>query len=450
MLKPNQPQLIIRIFKGKRAHLDSLKGSNIVTSVDSDYIDVENFIAYPVVYKEEASLLNTLSFTIDKYADVLLYYLHIGQTIILYGGYYADNQSGMRHVFSGTITRIKTKFSNSGKVSIMVECMNYGFTKLGKDLKNFVYPDQDSSRKFAASSSLSVKDIISGIADDNKIDLGIIDLSSSARAVNFDKINIRYQKNMSDWQFLNRLAVDFGCSVWISTENGSDKLNFVSNEKAFRLQSDIQFLFPLYGITNKALNWDSKIQDNEIQKFSDPAYNRPRIIRDVVVDEDISQAYAVSRSAMYYDKKTGEYKEVVSKIETDKDGNPTGYVTFYELDESRVEYIHRTRPDIADKFREGSPTSMKWGDPKDPESASYYYRAIQRYNSNTAVFDRAFFGITVTAKCNQDLDIHSQRTYRIRGILSYHSKDLNTSFFLRGLSHVWDSDGTWTELDFIR
>ena len=85
-----------------------------------------------------------------------------------------------------------------------------------------------------------------------------------------------------------------------------------------------------------------------------------------------------------------------------------------------------------------------------PEHANYYYKTIKIYDEQTAVFDRAFFGITVTAKCNQDLDIHSQRTYKVRGILSYHSKSLNTSFFLRGLKHIWDADGNWTELDFIR
>ena len=66
------------------------------------------------------------------------------------------------------------------------------------------------------------------------------------------------------------------------------------------------------------------------------------------------------------------------------------------------------------------------------------------------VFDKAFYGITVTAKTLLDLDIRSQRSYKIRGILSYHSKDKETSFFLRGLKHTWDNDGCWTELDFIR
>lgn len=451
MFRPLQPQFKIRVFNGKRIHLDTLKGSNVVASSDENYIDIEKCVAYPVIYEEEASLLNTLKFTVDKNADLLLYYFYPGQAVIFYGGYYSESKSSVRHVFSGTVTRIRTHFANSGKVSFTVECMNYGYTKMGKDVKNFVYPDEDSERKFAKAENLSLKDIIVGIAKENNFELGEIDLSSSAKSVNFDKIHIRYQKDVSDWKFLTMLAQDFGCSVWISSENGIDKLNFVSHEKAFHKQSDIGFLFPLYNIALLDTSGSGgDVKDYEMQKFADPAYNRPRLLRDVTVDEDISMAYAVSRSAMYFDKATGEYKESVSKIETDKDGKST--ITFYELDESRVAYVHQNMPDIADKIRDGSPTSMEWGVAGDnnPEHANYYYKAIKVYDEQTAVFDKAFFGITVTAKCNQDLDIHSQRTYRVRGILSYHSKNLDTSFFLRGLKHVWDSDGNWTELDFIR
>lgn len=444
MFRPLQPQFKIRVFNGKRVDADILKGTGITPASEDDYIDIESCCAYPVTYEEQASLLNTLQFTVDKNADLLLYYFYIGQSVIMYGGYYADNQSGMRHVFSGTVTRIRTRFSDSGKVSFTVECMNYGFTKLGKDFKYFVYPDKNSSRKFAKSDSLTVEEIIRGIAEENKFEVGEIDLSSGAKAVNFSKIHIRYQRNESDWKFLNKLAQDFGCNVWISTEDGVEKLNFVSNEKAFRIQSsDIGFLFPLYGRIESA-------NDIEVQRFGDSSFNRPRILRSVTVDEDISQAYSVSRSAMYFDKETGEYRESISRIETDKDGNRV--ITFYELDEARVEYVHRTMPEVADKIRSGSPTGMEWGVAGDnnPEHANYYYKAIRIYDEQTAVFDKAFYGITVTATCNQDLDIHSQRTYKIRGILSYHSKSLDTSFFLRGLKHVWDSDGTRTELDFIR
>ena len=440
MFRPLQPQFKIRVFTGK-PNPDTLKGK---VSYGSNYIDIEACCAYPVTYEESADLLTHLNFTVDKYADILLYYFHIGQSVTLKGGYYADNESGMRHVFSGTVTRIRTQFSDTGRVSFSVECMNYGFTKLGKDYKNFVYPDKNSKRKGANKATMSVTDIIKCIAEENNFEIGEISLKSGAKSVNFDKINVRYQKNMTDWQFLTKLAQDFGCSVWISTEDGVDKLYFVSREKAFQKQSkDISFLYPLNGVIDK-------VKDSEMQKFSEPAFNRPRILRELTVEEDIAQAYSISRSAMYFDKDTGEYKEAVSKIEEDKEGNRS--ITFYRLDEQRVAQVNKEQPDIADEIRENGPASLPWGTPDNARNAACYYTAIRYYENHDeqAVFDKAFFGITITAKCNQDLNIHSQRTYKIRGILSYHSKNLTSSYFLRGLKHIWDSDGTWTELDFIR
>jgi len=439
MYRPLQPSFKIRIFDSKQKDADKLKGTG--ASAGNNYVDVEACVAYPVTYEESADLLTHLNFTIDKHAEVLLYYFHIGQKILLKGGYYSDNENSFRDVFSGTVTRIRTRFSDTGRVSFSIECMSYGFTRLGKNPKNFVYPDKKSARTFAQSEQLSVSDIIMGIAKENKIAIGTIDLSTEGRKVNYDKISVRYQKNMTDWAFLKQLAKDMGCSVWLENDGGGEKLYFMSHEKAFSKQkSDISFLYPLEGLVKE-------VEDSEMQRFDDPAYNRPRILREVNVDEDISAAYSVSRSAVYFDKETGEQKEAVSKIE-EKDGKR--YITFYELNEERVRYIHETNPELADEIRNNGPTDMEWGTPDNPRCAAYYYTEVRHYEEHQAVFDKAFFGITVTARCNQDLNIRSQRTYKVRGILSYHSKDKETSFYLRGLKHIWDSDGTWTELDFIR
>ena len=164
-------------------------------------------------------------------------------------------------------------------------------------------------------------------------------------------------------------------------------------------------------------------------------------------------AYAVSRSAMYYDKETGEYKEAISEI-TEDEGRRV--IVFYELDEAKVEYIHRTDPELADQIRSSGATSLPWSsgvkDIKDekPEYSRYYYKAVKIVDENQAVFDKSFFGITVSATCNQDLDIRSQRSYNIRGLVRYTSSDKTGRYFLRGLKHIWDADGPVTELDFIK
>lgn len=443
MSLPVQGQFRIRVFRGKKVITDSMKSAGVYVSADGEYIDIERCVSLPVTYEEQASLLNTLTFTVDKFADVLLYYFYIGQTIHFYGGRYTGNDQGVRHVFSGTVTRIRTYFADNGKVTFSVECMSYGFTKLGKTSLSYVYPDANSDRAWAKKDPLTIEDIVRGIAQENKFNIGQLELTADARAVKFTKTKIRYQKDMTDWEFLQHLADDHGCRCWMAAEDGVDKLNFCSDSKAAGHSSEISFVYPL-----KSADMDPRFKPTEIQTFGESQFDRPRILRNVQVDEDVSQAYAVARSAQYYDRETGEYKDNVVTITQDKDGRRVQY--FYELDESRVEWINEHEPEIAKKIRDGNPASLPWGDPNDPNSASYYYKKIERYDANVAVFDKAFFGITVTAKTLLDLDIKSQRSYKLRGILSYHSQDKETSFFLRGLKHIWDKDACWTELDFIR
>lgn len=448
MDNPLQPQFIIRIYdkkipNGTRIGGSSSQGATVVKTNDG-YIDIQACVGYPVEYEETMDLLTHLRFTVNKNAETLIYYFFVGQTIQLFGGFYTEDNSGMREIFAGSVTRVRTHFDEAGRVSFAVECMSYGYTKLGKNKKCRVYPDPNSDVNFAKKDKLSVKDIVEGIAKENGFEMGEFDLSTEGKKVNYDKIEVRYQKNETDWKFLVKLAQDLGCSVWVSHEDGKDKLNFMSHQKAFNKQGDISFFYPLFGEV-------TDIKDSEMQRARNSEYDRPRILREVSVDEDISQADAVTRSATYYDRNTGEYKEAISRIETDKDGNATGMV-FYELDEQRVEQVHRENPELADEIRNNGPSSMEWGTPDNPRCAAYYYKEIRRYDESgkTAVFDKAFYGITVSGKVNMDLDIHSHRTYKIRGVLSYHSKDKETSFFLRGLKHIWDADGCWTELDFIR
>lgn len=450
MYRPLQPQFKIRVFTDKAIN-SQLKGSGAINSSGNNYIDIETCVAYPVTYEETADMLNKLRFTVDKYADVLLFYFDLGTTVALFGGFYSDNQDTVREVFKGEVTRIRTSFADNGHISFEIECLCDGFVKLGKDPKNFVYPDKNSTRNFAKTESMTLEDLIRGILKDNNYEVGQIDLPAEARNATFSKLNISAQKNESDWKFLKRLAMEYGSTVWISVENGVEKFNFMSKEKALKNQkTDIAFVYPLYGVTNKNLRWDPTIRDEEKQVFNGcPEYTRPRLLRNVMVEEDVHSATSVTRSSMYFDKETGEYKQSISQI-VDKNGK--NYIVFYELDEARVEYIRESNPELADNLMHNGATALPWGVPGDnnPNHSNYYYKATKIYDEQTAVFDGALEGITVSATCNQDLDIRSQRSYNIRGILRYRTESVEESFYLRGLKHVWAADGTWTELDFIR
>lgn len=455
MQRPQQPQFKIRIFeRGASPSSDEnfrIKGSrNMASKGNSKYIDIEYAVAYPVVYEENGSLLNTLSFTVDKFADLLLPRVFLGQWVSLYGGYYADDYSGVKKIFSGTITRVKTEFPDNGHIKFSVEAMTYAFNQMGKNTyQMYVYPDKESTRKFAkGKETLSLKDIVEGLIRESGMKVGTIKLPSKVASKKFTKKEFIYQRNKSDWTFLLQLGQQYGCSVWTEVKNGTEVVNFVELKEVVKtVDNSIAFFYPLYG--DKGIE---KIDSNEWIRTGERQFHRPRMLRSVTVDEDISLSTATVRSGMYLDKDTGEQKEVL--FET-KEVDGKRVTEAYSFDEARVEYVRRYYPDIAEQITSGGPTSMPWSngakDPKDesPKYARYYYKLVKIIDEEVAVFDQAFFGITITATCNQDLDITSQRSYPVRGILRYAGKGAYGRYFLRGLKHIWDSEGTSTELDLI-
>lgn len=452
MQRPLQPAYKIYLYEpGKSPSGNELKKYSPSGQSSLGFLDITKNVSTDVVYEEEKSLLNTLTFTIDKNADVLIERMALGQWVVFYGGYYSENYSGIRRLFSGTIIKIKLQLPDNGNIRATVTCMNVAYTTLGKDTGQFfVYPDTKSKRAFAAGKkTLTLKELIEGIAKEANLRIGNIALPNKVANTILTETNIQYQRNVSDWKFLNQLAGKYGCSVWIDSSKDTDELYFVDTSKAVNtIKDDISFLYKLSGTAG--------IKESEMIRFDSPEWDRIRLLWDVTVEEDISMAYAVARSASYFDPATGEQKDAMAEMITEKDGK--SLIVFYELDEAKVEYVHKTDPALADKIRESGAVSWSKGwssgckDIKDetPDYARYYYKEIQRVDESIAVFDKAFFGIYVTASCVLDLNIRTQRSYNIRGLLRYRSSNKTGRYYLQGLKHIWDSSGARTELDFIR
>lgn len=456
MSQPIQPQFKIRVYpRDSRPHgNDKFSSSGLRYNSDkfSSFMDIEECVAYPVTYEETADIINKLTFTVDKHADVLLYRMFLGMWVVLYGGYYDEEGNGIRKVFTGTITKIRLDCPDNGKIRYHVECMGYGFNQMGKDTYiNFVYPDPNSKRPFAKGrTSISLKDLIKGIVEECGMVVGEISLPAQSVNETFTDKHIRYQKNMSDWKFLLSLAKSYGCTMWTEVKDGTEYLYFVDlNRAANTINDDISFVYPLQGDLLKV----ESVNSSEVQRFPNSMWNRPRIMRNVQVTEDIDQANAVVRTSYDIDVVTGEQKEYLSEIGEDKGQK---VIFMYELDEAKVEYISQTNPELAERIRNyGASGFDGWSsgvpiEQESPEYARYYYKQTSIVNVDTAVFDRAFFGITVEATVNQDLDIRSQRSYSIRGILRYDTTNHTDRYFLRSLRHMWDVSGTYTELEFIR
>lgn len=445
MKRPLQPQFKIRIFPRR-----------VNSGGHSPYIDVETQTSYDVTYREQADLITTLNFTIDKNADVLLQRCYIGMRVEFYATTYSSDikdAGSMLKLFVGTVTRIRTKLPDNGRISSSLEAFAYGYNELAKDsYQNFVYPDPSSKRAFAkGKEAISLRDVIIGVAEDRGMKIGDISMSPAAEAAIFTRRNPRYQKNQSDWKFLRALAKSYGCSIWFDVIDGEEYLYFVDITKAKNKVNDrIRFLYPLNGV-NKVTD----IKQDEMIVTDNPSYDRPRILRECSIDEDVAAAYSVTRSAVFIDKETGEEKDAMTRI-SEEDGKKVTYM--YEFDEKRVEQIDKDNPELAERIRNMGATDIPFGSDKvdangyglDPNCASYYYKRTQRIEEDQAVFDQTWFGVTINATCNLDLNIHTQRSYAIRGIVRYDSNDIIGRYYLRALTHVWGSSGSHTELEFIR
>lgn len=445
MVRPLQPEFRIKVYGGKHLTPEEVAKTHAVK--ENKALDITKCVGYPVEYSEEISMINRLTFTVVRNADILLYYFYLGQNITLDGNYYSEDGSALRRVFSGSVTRIRTNFADNGIVTFTIEALAYGFQKLGKDPKTRSFPDEDGVTKFNKE-EVTVTDVIKKIAEEAGMELGDIDMhpDNSDSVVNdkpFSSTNMSIQHNESDYQYLSRLARQFGCTMWTSEEDGVQKINVVHKTKAMKKQtSGIRFLYPLYGRVTEAT-------DSEMIRHSGYSqWDRPRILRNLTVEENIADATSISRSAVYIDPETGDSKEATAKIVHNADGSNS--MELYELDEARVKHVNDTMPEVAKYIRDNPPSRMPWGDGTSPYDAAYYYKRTKIVDETVAVYDGAYFGTTITAKTQMDLRIRSQRAYPIRGIVSYHSKSLLSNFMLRGLKHIWDVDGCWTELDFIR
>lgn len=447
-LRPYQPQYFIRLHKPK------FMGA-------SDYIDVENYVADGVSYSEQADLVNMLNFTVDKNADVLLPSVFLGMRVTFKAGVYSDTGLSVEDVFDGSVTRIYTQFPDDGVMSFTLECMSHSFVKSAKDIRyNEYYPNEESKRSFASGkTSITAEELIRGIAEECNIQVGEIKLAKNTEYTYDSPIN---QKS-SDWAFLSRLAKLHNASIWTETSANTDLLYVIDKGSMDGIKKDrnsINFVYPLKGIYNKIEGAKDvsvrTIAENEMIKYGDSFWHRPRVIWGVSVEEDIASATSLSRSAIRFNDDTGQYEESLAKVE-EVDGKRN--IVFYSLDESRVEYIDRTNPDLADRIRNNSPFALEWRKPgrpdnepeTDPNFAAYYYVATTApMDEMTAVFDRAFFGITIRATTIGDINIRSQRYYDVRGILRYSTNDTTAKYYLMSVTHTWGSDGFTTEMELKR
>lgn len=414
-----------------------------ISGVSGYRADITECIDWGVTYEENADLTRHLSFTIGKHAETIVDRLHIEQHVTLSAGRFTK----FKKIFVGVIRKITIQLPEDGVIKVAVECLSLSWVKLGKNLSlNQVYPDIKSSRNFAnAKKNLKVSDIVRGIVAENDMQIGML---NGKEAIDIPKggdkeyslIEALHQKNISDWNLLRKLANRCQCTLWTEFEDDTEKLYFIDKTKVQENPSsyfiggkETSFLYPLR--TGETSNQFA------IRSLSPEQL----LIKEATVTVDVGEANAVSYSATNFNFETGEEVSLLSEMKEDP-VTLKKQIVFYELDTDKVNRLDVENPILAERLRNMGMFDIPWS------IARNFYKEFPKKleEGENYVYDGAFFGITIDATVDGDIDIRSQRAYRVYGVPRYGSNLAVDRFWLYSLKHRFESDGFFTDLQFRR
>lgn len=412
------------------------------------FAEVEKYVSWGVSYEEQADLNRVLTFTIDKFGAEIIHYLRVGMVVSFYGGTLREYAK----IFSGNITKLRTRFSEDGTLAITVESLSRSWNQLGKNLTlSNVYPDLKSTRAFAKSKpTLRISEIVRGICEENGMEVALIDIPKQNGKDGDEVLSVAravQQNRISDWVLLNRLAKRVNCTIWTEFEGENEKLYFVDRSKVrnspdvyYPDGNEISFLFPAKGTLH---NDKQALEDRERFFIQERLRKGQVLLSEVSVEEDIASQDSISYGATKFDMESGEEVSLTAEIITREDGKR--FLQFYELDYDKVDALEKTNPALARQLREMNPTSIPW-----EITRQFLKTKDMAIDEDVSVYDQAFFGVTITATCRGSVHIRSQRTYKVEGVLRYGTRDASTRYWLYGLRHRWEEDGFWTDLTFKR
>lgn len=411
-------------------------------------VDVTADISGDIVYESSPDVVASLSFTLSG-NRFLSRQTNLAASLtskdmikmfdkVEFEGGTLENDLNYGPIFKGFVKYIRPQFPDSGSMSVNVEAVDYSF-RAAANRGYFVYPSTASPRQWAIAKSLKTSDIVRGISSDMGVPIfKNLDGSEDVRLA-LDKVFTLTapltQKNESDWQVLRKLAKQLNCSVWTSYESGNTYLHFV--DKSF-LRDDsnygeIVFAYPLRAG-----------HDFVISEFK-PEY---RILQGVNVEQDFSAMSETKKVVTTFDYAKGEEITVFEAKITENGRQVTKYFTF-EIDEAKTRALSPEQRKDLEKIAYSIAGDEESGHSIE-EIAPYFKPATFLDERRNFVVDKPYFGITITATVDGDINITPRRNYRVLGIGRYGSDSLDQNYYLRTLRHRWGSSGFLTELEFIR
>ncbi len=409
-------------------------------------VDITDSVFGTVTLRTDQNKITYLDFNLT---DVYIHseYLKRGYEIEFYGGtvetenFYLEpraNKPNYSYLFNGTINHIFTSYPESGKPFITIKCFDYSWKRAGSTNNYLAYPSPSNPRTPEFKNSIKLSEIVSVVA--KKIGANL-ETDIVRDTVYFD-FSPAVQKNMSDWQFLKKLADDNSCYVWSEPNEGNakihfkDKSNLVDNVNLNRIEfvyltRDLSngFFQGDYLPTGDGFNESSLLRPNQIQLKSIDITESPQLAGlNITQVSDFGPNGEEQQRLVFYDETKDE-------------------IIYYELNKPLVEKLQAT-PE-GSKRLDGILNLGAFDIPREVFMEFYIPVAIPK--KSLKAIDRPYLGITVKAKAAGNIKVVPFQSYPIYGIAIYNSiNNKKGTYFLKGLEFTWGSDGFNMELEFIR
>jgi hypothetical protein len=443
-------------------------------------VDATENIVGDVVVESQPDVLNSLNIVLQGGSYLTKGYQDIGQKgeqkdalklplahvvklqdkVVCEGGTLEgfENRTNYAVLFVGFVKYLRPSYSDSGIVTVALECVDYTFKAATNKIFN-VYPCPNGvseikssplpnatkikvARSWGTSGKIKASEIIRNISNDMKVPIALdADGKEDLKLLvdrEYTSTACLTQKNETDWQLLRKLGNSLNCNVWTSINSKSQTvLHFVDKSLLMEsLAQKTEFLYPA-----KSSNFKDFIYKN--------LKPNQKIVFSCSVEHDYANIDAVSRKVTIFDYKKGLEVTVFEAKITENGKEITKYFT-YEIDEAKTNALSEEQrkyvQDVAGSIAGDAVSSHSIN-----EIAEYFIPAtfIDEKKRNFIV-DKPYFGITIKLTCDGDVNILPRKNYNIYGLGRYGSETLESPYYCKVVKHVFSTNGFLTELEFIK
>lgn len=315
-------------------------------------MDLTDYIEAGLKITDEDGLIKECSFDL-KDGFLMMDVLSIGMKVDIVGGDLSSNEN----LFSGFIKSIEPDFMSNGDVELKIVCYSDEGNKLGVAVKDLVYPSTNHPETWATK-ELMYSDIITNLAKSS----GIVVRSSNIKVLKDIKASLKTsvrQKNMTDWAFMQMLSRKINCTMWTTEGDGQTFLHLIDDRSVVNKIGNYTFFFLARKNSKEFMEFEI-VSDKQIQVIS----------AKIKLDTQNNKGSFKQTT----DPNTGETKVTTDRPILNENGEDTGEIEKWVLDEAKVRGLSfEARNELIELFMSGKIT---WEGGNGSVSAKNYFKKV--------------------------------------------------------------------------